>query len=105
MVGACLAAVVLISGTAKIVIKRKNQQTIAALTKQNTTCEVKRSGSWVTLESSKLVPGDVVKIRSDWLLPCDMAILEGQCVCNESALTGRTPSPLPSSPPTQPSRI
>eukprot|EP00873_Tetraselmis_striata_P045781 jgi/Tetstr1/466045/TSEL_010632.t1 len=88
VVGACLAAVVLISGTAKIVIKRKNQQTIAALTKQNTTCEVKRSGSWVTLESSKLVPGDVVKIRSDWLLPCDMAILEGQCVCNESALTG-----------------
>lgn len=29
------------------------------------------------LYSSKLVPGDLVRIRSDWLLPCDLLIIDG----------------------------
>jgi cation-transporting ATPase 13A3/4/5 len=94
VVGALLGAVVLISGTVQIVINRMNQAGIARLTKHSTVCEVLRGGEWLELSSEELVPGDVVKIKSDWLLPCDFVILEGQCVCNESALTGTLRCPL-----------
>ena len=29
------------------------------------------------LPSSQLVPGDVIKIRSNWLLPCDCVLIQG----------------------------
>lgn len=38
---------------------------------------VLRDGEWATVHSSKLVPGDLVRIKSDWLLPCDLLIIKG----------------------------
>ena len=89
-VGAILALVVLVSGAAKIYIKRLNQITISRLTKHVTDVEVLRDGQWEAVSSEELVPGDAVRVQADWLLPCDMVILEGSCVCNESALTGES---------------
>jgi predicted P-type ATPase len=37
------------------------------------------------------VPGDVVLItKIDWVVPCDMIILNGSCIVNESGLTGES---------------
>lgn len=45
-----------------------------------TDATVLRDGMWVRLDSRNLVPGDIVKVRSDWLLPCDLLLIQGnQC--------------------------
>lgn len=55
-----------------------------------------RDGIWNVLDSSHLVPGDVIHItRGD--VPCDCVLLEGTCVVNESSLTGE-PTPVPKIP-------
>ncbi|KAJ1767609.1 hypothetical protein IW138_000724 [Coemansia sp. RSA 986] len=53
---------------------------------------VLRNGSWEVLESSELVPGDIVDLGSSGLftLPCDAVVLEGDCIVNESMLTGES---------------
>ena len=47
------------------------------LSKYITECTVLRDGQWVKVDSRHLVPGDVVKMRSDWLLPADLIIIQG----------------------------
>jgi hypothetical protein len=45
-----------------------------------TDATVLRDGVWVRLDSCNLVPGDIVKVQSDWLLPCDLLLIQGnQC--------------------------
>ncbi|KAJ2848923.1 hypothetical protein GGI22_005636, partial [Coemansia erecta] len=48
--------------------------------------------NWLEIESSELVPGDIVDLGSSGLsmLPCDAVILEGDCIVNESMLTGES---------------
>lgn len=41
------------------------------------------------VNSEELVPGDCVLIPAEGLLlPCDAALLDGECMVNESMLTG-----------------
>ena len=37
-----------------------------------------------------MVPGDVIVVPSNSTMPCDMVLLSGQCVVNESMLTGES---------------
>lgn len=38
----------------------------------------------------ELVPGDLIVFpKSDYVLPCDIVLLTGQCIVNESMLTGK----------------
>eukprot|EP01027_Heterolobosea_sp_BB2_P018893 GEZU01026547.1.p1 GENE.GEZU01026547.1~~GEZU01026547.1.p1 ORF type:complete len:1107 (+),score=113.23 GEZU01026547.1:410-3322(+) len=64
--------------------------------------QVYRNGQLETTQSSSIVPGDIIEIEpSDEMLPCDMILLSGQCIVNESTLTGEstpiTKNPLPMS--------
>lgn len=43
-----------------------------------------------SVSSTELVPGDVVHVPDNCLLPCDLVLLQGQCVVNESMLTGES---------------
>lgn len=43
-----------------------------------------------TVPSTHLVPGDVVEIKPDMALPCDMLLLQGFVLVNESMLTGES---------------
>lgn len=46
------------------------------------------------VSSEELVPGDCVIIPPEGLLlPCDAALLAGECLVNESMLTGDPPPP------------
>jgi len=42
------------------------------------------------ISSTELVPGDVVLVPNKCLLPCDLVLLSGQCIVNESMLTGES---------------
>ncbi|MCJ1260209.1 hypothetical protein MMC22_000068 [Lobaria immixta] len=57
-------------------------------------CEVRalRNGFWRQIMSTELVPGDVYEISdpSLSLFPCDSLLLAGDCIVNESMLTGES---------------
>ena len=42
------------------------------------------------IDSSDLVPGDVIEVTPDEKVPCDLVLLEGQCLIDESLLTGES---------------
>ncbi|KAJ2737193.1 hypothetical protein IW152_000214 [Coemansia sp. BCRC 34962] len=58
------------------------------------TCDVRvlRVGRWSEVASSDLVPGDIIDLADAKFaaLPCDAVLLEGDCVVNESMLTGES---------------
>ncbi len=57
-------------------------------------CDVRvlRNGFWKSISSSDLVPGDVYEISDPSLvqLPSDSLLLSGDCIVNESMLTGES---------------
>ncbi|KAJ3312746.1 hypothetical protein HDV04_002710 [Boothiomyces sp. JEL0838] len=66
-------------------------------------CHVRllRNGVWVYMNSEEMVPGDLFEIESGSLnlFPCDAVLLTGDCIVNESMLTGESlpvsKSPIP----------
>jgi magnesium-transporting ATPase (P-type) len=52
--------------------------------------EIKRKSGFMQMSSSELVPGDVVVVPDNCLMPCDMVLLTGSCIVNESMLTGES---------------
>ncbi|KAH6622255.1 P-type ATPase-like protein [Boeremia exigua] len=57
-------------------------------------CEIRvlRNGFWTNIDSSELVPGDVYEVTDPALaqFPCDSLLLSGDCIVNESMLTGES---------------
>lgn len=49
-----------------------------------------RNGTWQTILSSELVPGDIVHARLGDIVPADMEIISGSVRVDESALTGES---------------
>ncbi len=55
-------------------------------------CDVNvlQQGQWARRSSLTLVPGDVVEVEDESVVPCDLALLDGDCVVNEAMLTGES---------------
>jgi cation-transporting ATPase 13A3/4/5 len=54
---------------------------------------VMRNGTEHSLEkvqSTQLVPGDVIEIPENTSIPCDICLLTGSCIVNEAMLTGES---------------
>eukprot|EP00435_Cladocopium_sp_Y103_P064497 s93_g26.t1 len=68
---------------------------------QRITAQVLRDGVLSEIDANELVPGDIVKVQNG-PVPCDLVLLRGAAVCDESTLTGEsmpvqrlTPAPGP----------
>jgi manganese-transporting P-type ATPase len=54
---------------------------------------VYRCGTWVSILSNELIPGDIVslvKSKDERSAPCDILLLYGSCIVNEAMLTGES---------------
>ncbi|XP_006866405.1 PREDICTED: probable cation-transporting ATPase 13A2 [Chrysochloris asiatica] len=71
---------------------RKQSQTLRDMVKLSVQVRVCRPWGEVDwVDSSELVPGDCLVLPQEGgLLPCDAALVAGECVINESALTGES---------------
>ncbi|KAK5779779.1 ion-transporting P-type ATPase SPF1 PWA37_000993 [Arxiozyma heterogenica] len=52
-----------------------------------------RDDKWVTLQTSELLPMDVVSITrttEDSAIPCDLILMDGSCIVNEAMLSGES---------------
>ncbi|XP_033335964.2 polyamine-transporting ATPase anne boleyn isoform X1 [Megalopta genalis] len=84
---------------------RRNQQNLMSTIQSSDVATVMRdraTGQTATIPAERLVPGDILVIPSHGcLMPCDAVLLTGNCILNESMLTGEsvpvTKTPIPSS--------
>lgn len=72
----------------------ETKSTIARLSAMSLfTCDVRvwRNEFWTQTDSNSLVPGDVFEVDPSLsIVPCDALLINGECVVNESMLTGES---------------
>lgn len=51
---------------------------------------LKRDKSQETIDSDQLLPGDIIEVPNDAILPCDLILLTGSAIVNEAMLTGES---------------
>mmetsp|Transcript_6716 Transcript_6716/g.11955 ORF Transcript_6716/g.11955 Transcript_6716/m.11955 type:complete len:1093 (+) Transcript_6716:3955-7233(+) len=99
------SAIVVISSVSlasNLITTRNNLLSIKALATTNRpdTTRILREGKIEEKYSWQIVPGDLIEIQSNWIMPCDAVIFQGNCIVEEGMLTGEsTPvlkDPLPS---------
>lgn len=89
----CIFIISFTSALTSLLDTLKNLKNIRKMA--NYTCNVKvmRSGdenNLTDIDSSDLVPGDVIEIPENTAMPCDLVLLTGSCIVNESMLTGES---------------
>lgn len=84
-----IAVIAVVSIVQTLVETRRRMTELAALARFDCPVSVLRNSKFTIISSTKLVPGDIVRVATG-LLPCDLALLEGGAVVNESMLTGES---------------
>lgn len=69
---------------------RSNLQSIRNLASHFCYVKCLRSGQQVTISSIDLVPGDVIVLSKDLVFPCDLVLVKGFCLVDETMLTGES---------------
>ncbi len=88
---AIIAALILFNAVFSTIQEKRSSDALAMLRQHlQLTARVRRDGEWRTLPSEQLVPGDVIHIRMGDLLPADAALLDGNLLLDQSALTGES---------------
>jgi cation-transporting ATPase 13A1 len=69
----------------------KNMQLIRQMGNKPFKIMVYRNRKWLKIDSDQLIPGDICSVgriaNSDTTLPCDLLLLRGQCIINESMVS------------------
>ena len=87
--------------------RQKNMTTLRGMSATPTTLLVWRGGKWTPLQSTELLPSDLVSLKrqaqgnESTLVPADMLLLRGRAVVNESTLTGESVPQMKDALPTQ----
>ncbi|KAF9968325.1 hypothetical protein BGZ70_004966, partial [Mortierella alpina] len=90
--GVCILGISLVSIVTELIDTKTNVRRMRSMSKFTCNTSVLRSGRWRQLGSEELVPGDVFDITDSELstFPCDAVLLTGDCIVNESMLTGES---------------
>ncbi|KAM9116106.1 polyamine-transporting ATPase 13A2 isoform 1-T1 [Pangshura tecta] len=100
---ACIFVISAVSIGLSLYETRKQSVTLQNMVKMAIGVRVHRAAGEEVVSSLDLVPGDCISLPSDtFVVPCDAALLTGECMVNESMLTGESvpvmKTPLPSGP-------
>ena len=100
-VAVIMTVVVLLSGAVSMFLVHRAQLAIAEVAHVHSFVSVKREkGQWVEVDSREVVPGDVVRLGAGAHVPCDLIVVAGSCVVDESSLTGESMPCVKSAAPT-----
>ena len=89
----CILILSVTSATTSLVDTLRNLKSIRKMALYSCSVKVMRGGNendLTEVDSSDLVPGDVIEIPEMTSMPCDLALLTGSCIVNESMLTGES---------------
>jgi Cu+-exporting ATPase len=88
---AMITTFILIGNYLELVMKAKAQTSIKGLKNlQSKTVTVERGGEEITIPFRKVKSGDIVLIKTGDKIPVDGTIVNGNCVIDESAMTGES---------------
>lgn len=89
---ACIFIISVVSITSTLIETKATMKRLRDIARFECDIRVLRGGFWRYVESSELVPGDVYEITDPNLgqFPCDSLLLSGDCIVNESMLTGES---------------
>ncbi|KAF2811181.1 P-type ATPase-like protein [Mytilinidion resinicola] len=89
---ACIFIISVVSIATTLVETKATMKRLREVSRFECDVRVLRNGFWRYVESSELVPGDVYEVTDPSLtqLPCDSLLLSGDCIVNESMLTGES---------------
>lgn len=87
-----ILVVVLINAIVGFIEEAKADRVLESLKKYETfTCKVKRSGKIIVVDTTSLVPGDIVLLEAGDMVPCDIRVLKSdKAFVDESTLTGES---------------
>jgi len=69
---------------------RKNIRSVREMALYECFVSVFRDNQWVRIQSRDLVPGDLIQIPEKKQMPCDAVLTKGNCLVDESMLTGES---------------
>ncbi|OAX83464.1 hypothetical protein ACJ72_02182 [Emergomyces africanus] len=89
---ACIFIISVFSITTTTIETRSTMRRLREISHFDCDVRVLRSGFWRSIQSQDLVPGDVYEVSDPSLtqVPCDCLLLTGDCIVNESMLTGES---------------
>ncbi|MCJ1256606.1 hypothetical protein MMC24_004430 [Lignoscripta atroalba] len=89
---ACIFLISIASITTTLLETRATLRRLREISRFECDARVLRNGFWRNVTSSELVPGDVYEVSDPSLtqFPCDSLLLAGDCIVNESMLTGES---------------
>ncbi|CAG8982112.1 hypothetical protein HYALB_00003204 [Hymenoscyphus albidus] len=89
---ACIFIISVVSITTTLLETRSTMKRLRDISKFECDVRVLRNSFWRYVPSSELVPGDVYEVTDPALtqFPCDSILLAGDCIVNESMLTGES---------------
>ncbi|TGO73257.1 hypothetical protein BELL_0377g00120 [Botrytis elliptica] len=89
---ACIFVISAVSITTTLLETKSTMKRLREISKFECDVRVLRNSFWRYVPSSELVPGDVYEVTDPALgqFPCDSLLLAGDCIVNESMLTGES---------------
>ncbi|TVY58655.1 putative cation-transporting ATPase [Lachnellula cervina] len=89
---ACIFLISAVSITTTLIETRATMKRLREISRFECDVRVLRNSFWRYVPSSELVPGDVYEVTDPSLtqFPCDSILLSGDCIVNESMLTGES---------------
>lgn len=87
-IGISDTCVILLAALIKVVVRLKSETRVKKMAEHVDTCQVLRQGEWRQISTSELVPGDIIEVTANQIVPVDAVILLGDIVVDESSFTG-----------------